>query len=309
MIIKRRSESLMTIKLDAIISRLPVHHEKLAALKKDAALYAIGYRGERRIDYFLASLPDEYAVLNDVTLKHKNQTIQIDSLVITDAAIFIIEVKNFSSTLTFNTTLRQLTQDDGQQTRGLQYPITQVENTHMNLMYWLQARNLTGLPIHHFVVIAFSNTIFHVVGNEAEIAQLVTYADNTPSKITQLNNQLQNANNANKQLKNRIISTIMNELQDFDIDFFQKYGLTPADILPGVHCPSCAILGIKRIHGKWLCQHCQKTSVHAHIKAIDDYILLINNDITNRELRRFLLLKSRQTAYRLMKKYNALQPR
>lgn len=304
MIIKKRKESLMTQKYDCIIPRLPLHHKKLAALKKDAALYAIGYRGERRLDYYLASLPDEYAVLNDLALRYKRHTIQIDSLVISESGIFIIEVKNYSSTLTFNTTLRQLTQDDGKRMRGLQYPLTQVENTHMNLMHWLEARSLTGLPIHHFIAIAFSNTIFHVVGNEEEISQLVTYADHVPIKIMTLNKKLQKTSD-NKQLKNRIISILMKETHNFDIDIFKKYSLTDADILPGVHCPSCSYLGMKRIHGKWRCDKCLTLSASAHLKAMHDYELLFNKPITNKALRIFLQLHSRYTAYRLLKDYHS----
>lgn len=308
MIIKSRKESLMTKKLDCIISRLPPHHETLATLKREAALYAIGYRGERRVDYFLAILPDEYAVLNDVSLKYKHQTIQIDSLVISEHGVFIIEVKNYSSTLTFNTTLRQLTQNDGERTRGFQYPLTQVENINMNLMHWLHARNLNGLPIHHFIVLAFSNTIFHVEGNETEISQLVAYADHVPAKIIALNEQLQSTNKANKQLKNRIISTLMKEMHDFNIDILKKHNLTASDILPGVHCPSCTHLGMKRIHSKWLCTKCGITSKNAHEKAMHDYKLLFNKPFTNKELCRYLLLNSRQTAYRLLDKYKTTYP-
>lgn len=56
-----------------------------------------GRIGEKAICKILKKLPvKEYLVLNDVLLKTKNGTVQIDHIVLSEYGIFVIETKNYS---------------------------------------------------------------------------------------------------------------------------------------------------------------------------------------------------------------------
>ena len=63
---------------------------------------AAGKSGERSVSWILGSLPDEYMVLNDVTIPDqktnpdKDYTTQIDHVVVSPYGIFVIETKNYS---------------------------------------------------------------------------------------------------------------------------------------------------------------------------------------------------------------------
>ena len=54
-----------------------------------------GKRGEKRIHNILRKLPDEYHVMDDVMLKTKNGTTQIDHIVVSKYGVFAIETKNY----------------------------------------------------------------------------------------------------------------------------------------------------------------------------------------------------------------------
>ncbi len=55
----------------------------------------VGRVGERRVSRKLDWLPKEYRILNDILLKTPSGTTQIDHIVVSPYAIFIIETKNY----------------------------------------------------------------------------------------------------------------------------------------------------------------------------------------------------------------------
>lgn len=57
---------------------------------------AKGNRGEQKIASILAGLPEDYKVLNNVVLKTKKGTTQIDHIVVSKYAVFAIETKNYT---------------------------------------------------------------------------------------------------------------------------------------------------------------------------------------------------------------------
>src|SRR5699024_4897263 len=131
----------------------------------------------------LKSLPSEFAVFNDVTLTIFGKKFQIDSLIITAYAIFIIEVKSSEGTATFNTTLRQFIQNNGEKLHGRKYPITQVENSQFHLLRWLQQRGLGGLPIYYLIAFSEQSTIINVSGDEGAIRKVVSYVGEVPLRL------------------------------------------------------------------------------------------------------------------------------
>lgn len=302
MFIRNRKKPLPLRKKDAVINRLPTGHPKLPLLRKKAAQAQKGYNGERKLDYHLKSLPDAFVILNDVTLDVFGKKFQIDSLIITPHSIYITEVKSVDGTITFNTNLKQFIQNNGEKLEGYRYPITQVENIQFNLLRWLQNRKLDGLPIYYFIAFSEQSTICNVIGNEDAIRKVVSYVDEIPLRIMKMDDQLKQARSGNKQLKNRIIQAIMNECEDFDFDVFRKYGIDKSEILPGVRCPECGVLGMKRLRHKWRCEKCGACSRNAHLAALSDYALLTHHEIRNKQCRKFLMVNNRGTAHTILKR-------
>src|SRR5690625_4860897 len=107
MITRYRTKPLSLQKIDALIARLPERHPKMAMLRKQAAMEQKGFNGERKLDYHIESLSDDYSILNDVCFSLYGKKTQIDSLIISAQAIFMIEVKSYEGVITFDAELRQ----------------------------------------------------------------------------------------------------------------------------------------------------------------------------------------------------------
>lgn len=54
-----------------------------------------GVTGETYVSRLLSGLPSEYRCLNDLLIRYKGHTLQIDHLVVSPHGVFIVETKNF----------------------------------------------------------------------------------------------------------------------------------------------------------------------------------------------------------------------
>lgn len=306
MFIRNRKKPLTLQKLDALIPRLNDYHQKLPTLKESAAKLQKGYNGERRLDYYLRSLPSEFSVLNDVSLKLWNRQIQIDSLIISPHSIYMIEMKNFEGTLTFDTHQRQLIQTTNQIEKSFTYPLTQADNAVYTMMQWLQHYRLPSIPINSYIALAQPSTIVRVQGDEAVIAKYVMKAEEAALRIIQTEKTYAQTTNSNVQRRNQITNKIMEYVHDFSIDIINEYGIKENEIKPGTKCLNCGDFRVKYYQGKWTCPQCKTISLDAHDTTLNDFFLLYKNDINIREAMYFLGLDNRHTTYRILKKSNLI---
>lgn len=302
MFIRYRKKPHTLQKLDALIPRLANNHKQLPKLKEDAAKLQRGYNGERRLDYYLRSLTKEFYILNDVSLKIWNKQFQIDSLIISPHSLYMIEVKNFEGTLTFDTTHKQLIQTIRHQETSYTYPLTQAENTVYLMMQWLQYNQLPSIPIHSYIVLAESSTIVRVKGDEAIIAKYVMKAEEVILRILQIEETYEAHQKGNIQRRNQITNMMMEHMHDFSIDVMKKYDIQESEVKRGVRCVECGQINMNYDYGKWTCQNCSIRSRNAHEITLYDYFLLNKNDITVSDAMEFLGLDSRHKTYRILKR-------
>ncbi|SDQ16246.1 nuclease-related domain-containing protein [Virgibacillus salinus] len=288
-------------KLDAAIPRLSPHFQQLPAMKEDAAIQQKGFSGESKVDYYLDYLATNYTILQDVYLRVNGKNVQIDSLVLSQQAIYIVDSKNYNDTITFDSTLKQMTRSDGKVDKGFEYPITQVQNQQFHLQNWLSQHNLPSIPIYYFVAISEPSTIIKVNGDTEAIGKVVAHAARIPSMVMEKEKQI-TEQSVNKIQDGKVGKIILNACNVFDMDINKKFSIKKMDLSPGVICPECGLLGMERVYGGWRCRRCEMFSKNAHLNAISDYLLLVKPYITNRECMRFLKLNSRNGATRLLSK-------
>ncbi|NAO99702.1 NERD domain-containing protein [Halomonas sp. MG34] len=296
MIIKKRNKNELD-QFEALLSRVRSDHPKFREVESDYARRKKGYIGERQVDYYLEDLASEMTILQDFNLSVEGKNMQLDNLLISQRAAYIVEVKNFTGSITFDTELQQFTRDE----RGFRHPIQQAELQKQRLQAWLQEMNLPPIPIYYFIAISDPSTIIKVEGNKEEIAKVVAHAAHIPNKIKQ-----HEARGSNQQpIQHQKLGAKMLRAckQEYHLPML-RYGIQSQDILPGIHCPVCKYLGMKRIYGTWLCPKCNRKSKGAHKRALLDYFLLINLKINIKECKRFLGLESRTTANRIFKSMN-----
>jgi glutaredoxin len=257
-----------------------------------------GYQGEQKLDYYLESLSNEFMIMNDLGLKVRGSDLQIDSLAVTDKAIFLLDSKNYKGLITFDTELKQCIRENDETLDGFNDPLTQLENTEFLLTEWLQQRHLLGLPIISYIAFAYSHSIIKVIGDQTA-KQKITYATAVRSLLTERNNKMERKNH---DLKGKIIHAMMKECFDFRVDVMDKYRIGQDEILPGVLCYNCQRLNMLNVYGIWHCPHCKFKSDTAHEQALKDYFLLIHDEISNEQCRKFLKVDSRHAVKRLLKK-------
>ncbi|WP_373893860.1 NERD domain-containing protein [Virgibacillus natechei] len=300
MILKKRSKPLILKKYEAILPRLHPSFPRLADVRHEYNKSKKGYEGELDVDYHLEMLPREYTILQDVCLQVQGRTFQMDNLVITQQAINIVDVKNYNGTIIFDTALDQFTRDDGAVETGFSHPIAQVELQKSNLQQWLLERNFPNIPINYFIAISDPRTIIKVDGDKETIAEVVAHGANITKKIIDVNKQF--ARGAALQDR-KIGQAIAKESTKFDMDIMELHGIKSNHISPGVQCPECGVLGIKRVHSGWICYRCKKKYRTAHKPALADYLLLVRPWITNSECMRFLKFNGKNVATRLLREY------
>lgn len=298
MIIKRRTKPLVLQKLDAIIPRLSPNFPRLAELQGEVSRRYKGHIGEKKVDYHLDRFANNYTILQGVCLEVEGKRFEIDTIVITQQAIYCIECKNFNGVITFDTIFNQFIRSDGQIETGFRHPITQAENHQLQLTQWLHERH-HPIPVHFFVAISDPSTVIKVTGDEEAVAKVVAHGSFIPQKITEKEETLK-PNGQVSIRPHKIGEAILRECKEYDFDILRKYGIKHNDIMPGVHCPGCGRLGMEREHRRWHCSKCGEVHQYAHHKAIGDYLLLFKNGISNKECRHFLRVESRGIATRIL---------
>ncbi|WP_081498498.1 nuclease-related domain-containing protein [Oceanobacillus massiliensis] len=121
---------------------------------------------------------------------NNGQSFQIDNLIITPHAIYIIEVKNYNGKIIFDTILNQFTRDDGEKETGFNHPITQAELQQIKFQNWLQKSGYPPIPIHYFIAISEPATKIEVIGDKEAIASVVARGEHIPKKIIDMENTL-----------------------------------------------------------------------------------------------------------------------
>lgn len=297
MIIRYRNRPQPLRTLDALITRLPSNHPQLKRLQKDAAKLQKGYNGERKLDYHIEYLSDDFTIMADVCFSLHNKQTQIDSLIVSDHAIFIVEVKSFTGIITFDTTLRQCYRDMEGEIERYKYPITQVQTIQANLLRFLQIARQSGLPIYYFIAFSERSTYIKVKGEEDSLKNIVTYVEDIPNQVMRLNEEIVSKHTVEKNSysRNQVVQHIMRNCEDFTIDIMKKYQIHPSEILSGVQCSQCEYLGMERKPSTWHCPSCNASCNNAHEKALQDYKVLFNETLTNPQCRQFLELNSRHT--------------
>lgn len=299
MIVRKRNRPKVLQKTEALISRLPAKHQALPILHGEAAKRQAGYNGERKFDYYANLFPRQYAILHDITLNVDQVDLQLDSIILSNQAIYIIEVKNYAGTVVFDTNLNQCIRDNGETLEGFDDPVIQVKNAELLLKKWLFDKQLEELPVYSFIAFANEKAIVKIEGG-TKINNL-TRVNAIPNLIMDFDDTLPKKK---PYLKEKVIPHLLKECKDFDFDLFKKYNIQQSDIQSGVQCLACNTLTMKWHRRYWRCQKCHNRSENAHLKALKDYQLLIGNDITNAQSREFLQLNCRFASRRFLQKAN-----
>jgi hypothetical protein len=119
-----------------------------------------GYNGECQVDRFLKQInfTEPYAILKEVNLKSDSESfISIDTMIITQSYICVLEIKTIKGTLMFQSNPPQLLKDVDGVITPLKCPEQQLNRNIKRRYKWLKEQNIL-LPIHSYIVLPYSKT-------------------------------------------------------------------------------------------------------------------------------------------------------
>ncbi|KZZ82996.1 MULTISPECIES: nuclease-related domain-containing protein [Bacillaceae] len=300
MVVKERGTPIRILKLQSLLRRLNKNHSKRKQIQEDFAKCLAGYKGEESIDYFLQQLPSEkYSILHNINIPFYTSSLQMDTLIISDHCIFILEVKNFSGTLIFDQSFKQLLRISQGMEECFPDPILQVERQKNALIQFLKNQRISQPVIFPIVIISNPTTAIKTSKEHHIVEDRVIHAGGILSKVKELETALSGRMNTSKQT---IIDMLLKSHAEKDFEVLEYYKINKSEILSGVECSRCRMLTMKRMRKAWVCSICLDRSVDAHRIALMDFYLLKDYCITNRQFREFTGLASVSTASKLLSK-------
>jgi hypothetical protein len=301
MIAKSREMPLMLKKLQVLHQRVHPNHPKYALISERLAKYLAGYKGECSIDYPLSLIPDhKFIILHNIRLRIDDHYFQIDTLLLYQNFIVILEVKNIAGTIFFDQDFHQLIQTFDGVEKALPDPFIQTSRHEQQLAKWLAYNHFPDVPILSLVLISNPSTLIRSTPNHRLAQHKVIHRDYLPKKLLLLEEQYRRVFLSEKELKK--MSKLLNK-QDVSLDspILEIYEVLEVEIIKGVRCTKCLAFSMKRIYGTWYCPECKVKSKDAHILALRDYQLLFGPYITNSKARSFLQVSSPFITTRLLR--------
>ena len=234
-----------------------------------------GYNGECQVDRFLkqVNFTEPYAILKEVNLKSDVQSfISIDTLIITQSYICVLEIKTIKGKLMFQSNPPQLLKDVDGVITPLKCPEQQLNRNVKRLYMWLDKHGVS-LPIHSYIVLPYSKT--HVA-LPPKFAKIIMGCD-ISSNIEELNEK---EPIISRETFDKLVSLI-NELQTsyFPPPLSNRYKIDYHQIRKGLICSYC----FKSIKNEKKCPYCKKPTKLAKKEAVEDWFYLWKDSITTRE--------------------------
>ncbi|WP_342542054.1 NERD domain-containing protein [Paenisporosarcina sp. FSL H8-0542] len=278
--------------------RLSVNHPQFTDINQDLYNSNAGHAGEAYIDSVLSTIhfPIPHILLPNIRIHEKDiPSTQIDILIFTTAYALIIEVKNWSGTISFQQVGQVLQTKDGI-VRSMDCPTVQADYYVGNLLDWF-VKHDTQLPVHRIVSFPFASTLLIGAENRG-----IHSAKELPIILRKLNKLPQ-------QLTHYQFQTLSRKLQEANLPFehataCQKYGIHPSDLLKGIFCPKCESRLLKKSNRVYVCSSCLHIPDNPFYDTMIDWFTLVGNQITNRQLRLFAGVDKSYTVGYFMKKSN-----
>lgn len=297
LIMKERKKPHIILAYEALFRRLKESYRSNTIINSDYQSFSAGFHGEKSVDYKLKILPHkEYLLYYGLRLKNYTAFFQMDTLILTEKFICIVEIKNLKGKLIYDSELEQLTQVADGKEIGYKDPILQAETQKENLKMWLRNHGIPKIPIETLVVSANPSTIITNIHNNSAFNDKFIHAESLPFQLMKLKSKY-----TKKLLDKRTLKKLNILLLQGDIplqsNLIGKYGVSDRHLIKGVPCPNCHHYPMDRLYKKWSCSRCSYTGLMEHERVILDFFLLYHHTITNSECRKILHISSRASAY------------
>jgi hypothetical protein len=281
------------------LHRFPPNHPYLQEFSTKIRAITAGYIGESYTDRFLRQIdfPKNHAIYKDLYIQTGPESyLQIDTLIITQKYIVILEIKNIKGKIFFQKNPKQLVRELNGINATYKCPEQQIIRHFMKLHKLLSSLKI-DIPIHNRIVFAFSS--IHVVEPPEKVPVLM--ACDLPNHLYELN-----------QLPDVITPYTFNKLTHFLTSNFctfhpkpisQQFNFDWKTLSKGVFCPNCKI----QLSQQKRCPKCRISRKTLYHWAIEEWFYLCKSTISNQECVQFLNLQNKHQATYILKSFE-LEP-
>lgn len=282
---------------DALLRRFIGSFEELNLVRSQLDLANAGIAGEERVKKaFEDCIRNEEILMHNLHfISDSNYSYQIDFLLLTPYFILLVEVKNISGTLHYDSKLRQFscTKFNGE-TKTYPNPFDQLLRHHEFLYYFLKNAEI-HLPIHSLIINANQNSTLDASFHDQPIIHLSSIRNT----LNELKSRYPKVTSKQKLIK-------LKHFLESNFAFHEGNRYISTHLLKkGVLCPTCRFES-KMIYENrtWRCETCEKNNRKALKLALKDYRILIGAEITNSMFRDWTGLENIYAASKILRYFN-----
>lgn len=298
MIVKPFEESSIVAGLRVLARRLDTTHPQYAKISLELQQAEAGDFGEQFLMKQLEKLAYsmDIKVLHNITI-HKPVPMQLDIVVITPYDILILECKNIKGAIHLKSKPRQMirTLDTGTE-QIFNHPEIQLEEYVFGLREFFHSHQIT-VKVSGLIVFPFNNA--NITYEEGQFPILVMRELSHFIRQHLLRQQQKPCISST-----RIVQLLLQHHQVFNpFPLCNYYKIDPQFIQKGVYCYHCEQIKMQRFKKKWYCPKCQKFDRLAHIQALKEYQMLVDDCITTTLAKHFLDVPNRHLAKRILQNH------
>ncbi|MBX0313273.1 nuclease-related domain-containing protein [Planococcus glaciei] len=159
MFLKERTAPPLLESLPRLMHRLPKSHMSYEDVVSDHYKVRAGFGGEQHVDGLLQRMRWRDPVIALADFQLLNRFCQMDTVLLMPHGTVILEVKNYSGTLSFDEQSYHMTQEtrDGN-FLGFNSPVTYAWNAREELQHLFEHLSIS-LPVYAVVVLPYSSTL------------------------------------------------------------------------------------------------------------------------------------------------------
>ncbi|SEQ52041.1 nuclease-related domain-containing protein [Piscibacillus halophilus] len=299
MILKELQISPYLLQLESIIRRVPPNHPSFENIRDVLIREQAGYYGEAQLVFPISKLDFQHDDLHNLRLQYNGHYFQLDFLLLTPRFLLIIEAKNYRDQVIFDDEFNQVLHKD----KVYQDPVVQVEEQKYQLEMWLQTKGFPHIPVETVVAMTNSQTLLKTSSENSIYKEKVVTLPKLTSKIREISSRYPKPCISVSEMK-WLGSQFIKEHKDYVSDIFLRTRINKSELASGVVCPNCGEIGMKIRNLRWDCSNCGFRSSDAYRTTLKDFYLLIGNEITNCEFRKFTGISSSSTAKAMLRRSN-----
>lgn len=265
-------------------------HEKNFFRKQYAATVA-GHEGEKKVDRLLEMMPfpNLHTIIPNFQTQSKFGTYyQMDTLIVTNRYVLLLEIKNIRGYIEFQDNPAQIIRTYEGVKEKLNCPIHQLDRNKKALEHLILPINQV-LPIYSAIVFCHSTAQISSYPKTTKIL----YKNQVDFFLEKLNTLPEKCTKQEFQKLIRVIKSANNNFKKIPLSL--RYSIDVSKLMTGIYCKECeGHMTPLSSSFSFQCSLCKQKDSNALTDSIIGLFGIVNGDLSRQEMRHYLNLQSRE---------------